>query len=1473
MQRINAFIFGLVLATLSSLAGAVVDIAQKPVFLNPPDPRMMLVMSRDHQLSMKAYNDYSDLNGDGVIDRTYTDTVEYYGYFDPERCYSYNSGSGGRFEPDVAATGTNDHECSGEWSGNFLNWASMTRMDVLRKVLYGGYRSTDNATTTLVGDTVLERAMLPNDVHAFAKIYTGSDVNKFTPYSYASISICNVTPATTGMSNVTTVAPALQVASGAYTNWAFYDGQQCGAGSGALTDKPASGSITTLTARVAVCVPGKEEDNCVSYGSNKKPTGLLQKYGQSDSAARVRFGLLTGSYTKNKSGGVLRKNTTLMTGNTTAADNEINTTTGQFINQGASDYGIVNTINRFRIAGWDFGAHKHQNGCNSPGILTFNNGQCVDWGNPLSEMYLESLRYFSGAESAHPLQPTSAFDTSDAAQISSLPKVTWTDPLPSTEWCALSNTVVLSTGLGSFDDDEFGSASDIPGMTASSPANLTTTVGQKEGVSGSYLIGDNTVTTSDNQCTGKTLADLSNAKGICPEGPSLKGTYFIAGLAYSNQTVDLRPGYQTLRNTRWGNSSTGNYNPNYAARQPMGTYTVALAESLPKLEIPVSGGKITFLPACMAQSNTPSAAIDSSTPPNLLLTNDWRVCSLTDMKVLSWNMSGGNVTSGQLEISWEDSTWGNDYDLDGKELIDFCVGSACGGSTASNQIKITSKVDYAAAGHALRFGYSVTGSNADGTYLDILRKGGVNVTAPVIADMSGVTGERSHTFTLGASTAKLLENPLWYAAKYGSADYLSGNWDVKNNQTGAAGSDGVPDNFFKVTNPAGLYDALGKVFEAAASADASASAIATNSTRLDTNTHVYQALFHTPGWYGQLKAIPLDSQGVPGPMTWDASTNSNIPVFGSRKIATWNGGAWNTGSGTDFIWGSLTSTQKNAIDAANASSGSSPVLDYIRGDQSLEQPSGNYRTRTTRLGDIVNSDPHYVAVENYGYDQPGSALSVTEQGAYTTFSTTKASRKQMLYVGANDGMLHAINAADTAASGGGQELFTYVPDAVIPNLKNLASPTYQHQYFVDGSPNSGDAYLGGVWKTVLLGTLGAGGKAVFALDITDPDAFDASKVMWEYTDSSGDLGNIMGRAFVARMNDGNWYAVFGNGYNSANQHAVLYMVPLDKALGLPVIKIDTGVGTDNGLSEPALLDTNGDRIIDTIYAGDLRGNVWKFDVSGSNSSSATAWKIAYKSGSTDTPLFQAKIGTTEQPITSPLEIGAAPSGQSGYMIYFGTGKYLGNSDIGPTNTQTGYGILDSGSRISNGRNDLQGQSFVYEGPYSATNSDVVRVVSTTAFSYSGGSAKKGWYLDLLSPNSPTNLGERIVSVPLLRYGRVIFTSIVPSAAVCDQGGYSWLTEVDAFSGAGLPYSVFDINGDTLFNSTDYVSYTSSGTAQNSAVSGKKLASQGLLKSPTVISAGDVEYKVGSGTAGGIVVVSEKGTTGSPRTSWRQLFPQ
>lgn len=1440
MRHITSSIVGLSLM-LGMFPASAIDIAQKPVFLNPPDPRVMLVMSRDHELSKKAYNDHSDLNGDGRLETTYTDTIDYYGYFDPKKCYTYSSSS--RFDPSSLATGTNLHHCSSAWSGNFLNWVSMTRMDVLRKTLYGGLRSTDNNGTAL-GDTVLERALLPNDVHAFSKVFApaggATDMAKYTPYSSAVMSFCNFTSGS-GFSHSSTAAPIIQIATGSFPRWAMTEHPQCGTGGG---DKPAS-LEATRTVRVAVCAPSLlEADNCTLYGSNRKPTGLLQKFGEKEALARVQFGLLTGSYSKNKSGGVLRKNMSWLTNNTSATNDEVNPATGQFINQTTTSTGIINTINRIRISGWDYSTGKHENACNSPGILTFNDGQCVDWGNPLSEMYLESLRYFSGQTS-----PTSAFDSTTAEQthLPALPKVTWADPIPSNQWCALSNTVVLSTGLNSFDRNQLTGH----GITGLDVVDLTNQVGVAEGVTGTYLIGSNGVT-SDNQCTGKTLANLSAASGICPEVPSLEGGYHLAGLAYANQKVDLRPSYQTLRNKRWGTASP-NPNPSFAARQPMATYSVALAESLPSFEIPVSGGSVTFLPACQANS---TATATAGSP-------DWRVCSLTDLRITNLvTDTSGQPISGSFDAAWEDSTWGNDYDMDGVAQLDFCVGGACSPTLLASQIKITAQATRAAAGHALRFGFTVTGSSADGTYLDILRPGGANFTS--LPAPASVTPPTSRTFTTGASTAKLLENPLWYAAKYARTDWTSTNWDTQNNATGATvvGGDGVPDNFFKVTNPAGLSGSLSKVFEKAAAADASASAIASNSTRLDTNTHIYQAIFNSPAWTGELKAIPLGSGGVPGVAVWEAG--SLIPAAASRNIATWNGQLWNVAAngGLDFSWGSLTTTQKSAIDNPAVSASSSTMLDYLRGVQTNEKPSGAYRKRATLLGDIVNSDPHYVATESYGYDQPGSVLAAAEILAYTTYRTgltgvTKATRKKMLYVGANDGMLHAFNAAN------GIESFAYVPNAVIPNLSKLSNPDYQHLYYVDGSSNSGDAYLGSAWKTVLLGTLGAGGKAVFALDITDPDSFGASKVMWEYTDAA-DLGFIMGRAQVARMKDGNWYAVFGNGYNSTSGEAVLYLVPLDRSLGLPAIKIRTGVLTDNGLSEPALLDTDGDRITDTIYAGDLKGNLWKFDVSATNASTWTNTSNRLK-------LFTATdASSASQPITGPLEIGAAPAGASGYMIYFGTGKYLGNTDIGNIATQTAYGILDSGTAIS-GRGDLVSQSFVYEGVRSPTDSSQIRVVSNNTVAYSGPSAKRGWYLDLLSPISPFSLGERIVSAPLLRFGRVILTSIVPSSAPCEQGGYSWITEIDALTGARLAYSVFDYNGNGIFDASDYASYTSGVSTVSNPVSSKKLDSEGLMKSPTVISAGEVEYKVGSGTAGGIVVITEKGTTGAPRTSWRQIF--
>jgi len=456
---------------LSTTFAVDLNIAQSPLTISQAaSPRVMLTMSRDHQLYIKAYTDYSDLDNNGTLDTSYIDTFDYYGYFDNQKCYTYVNS---RFEPASAATGANSHHCSSQWSGNFLNWATMTRMDVIRKVLYGGFRSTDTT------DTVLERSLIPYDVHAFAKVFTAAsttDMQQYVPYAQTTISLCNLTQGS-GLAKdagTATYPPLLRVASGSFPSWAASEVTQCQWGSGTRpansVNLVSANADTGLNVRVKVCVSGLEETNCKTYGSNKKPTGLLQKY--AEASKPVYFGLMTGSWAKNKSGGVLRRNVNQMFDNSTGSANEIDKTNGQFLNQATTDAGIINALNRFRISSYDFTNHVYQSSCNSPGLLSFNNGQCVEWGNPLSETYLESLRYLAGKTT-----PTTDFNTSDASFISSLPQISWVDPMPSAEWCATNSVIAISTGLNSFDGNEL--SNDL-GITA---ATETDAVGTAENIS------------------------------------------------------------------------------------------------------------------------------------------------------------------------------------------------------------------------------------------------------------------------------------------------------------------------------------------------------------------------------------------------------------------------------------------------------------------------------------------------------------------------------------------------------------------------------------------------------------------------------------------------------------------------------------------------------------------------------------------------------------------------------------------------------------------------------------------------------------------------------------------------------------------------------------------------------------------------------------------------------------------------------
>ena len=667
--------------------------------------------------------------------------------------------------------------------------------------------------------------------------------------------------------------------------------------------------------------------------------------------------------------------------------------------------------------------------------------------------------------------------------------------------------------------------------------------------------------------------------------------------------------------------------------------------------------------------------------------------------------------------------------------------------------------------------------------------------------------------------------------------------------------------FFSAEDPQSLSNAMQDMVNNIISRNSSAASIATNSKRLDTGTNIYQASFDSGNWTGELEAFEVDPNGSLGASQWKASTK--IPLAADRKIWTYDG--------------------TNGVVFSGAMLGlSADEVDYLRGDQSKEQNklNGTYRNRTSLLGDIINSDPLFVSQENFGYDK----LSGLEGTDYQIYLAGKKSKAPVIYVGANDGMLHAFNASmgwsdtdlsvDSNGDGdktndknkqvptadSGKELFAYVPKLVSSNLPDLTKPNYGHKYYVDGAPTMSDVYYGGAaWKTVLVTPLGAGGRGVFALDITKDAAttpFDAADVLWEFDgtnatagSTSNDMGYPVGSAMIGRFNDGKYYAVFGNGYGSPNCKSALFMVQIDAPSNVKYFPTGIGACTStghNGMSTPSLVDYDGDRIIDAIFAGDLLGNLWKFDFS------TGAWGNALGTQ----PMFTTASG---QAITSPVEVGKAPAASSGKaMIYFGTGRYLLSGDESDKTKQAFYGLLDENKVISSTK--LVAQTIIYE---SAT----ARAVSNKTVNWA---SDQGWSLNLVPPSGALQ-GERVLSVPLLRFGRVIFNTSIPSADPCVLGGTGWLMELDAETGGNLAYSALDMNGDGLFNDGDYVTIgtDNKGNPIKSPVAGKQTGTMSLNQ-PTVITAGSKEYKFNSDVKKGITVTTEKSGTSNPRSSWRQL---
>ncbi|KTD45148.1 pilus assembly protein [Legionella quateirensis] len=608
---------------------------------------------------------------------------------------------------------------------------------------------------------------------------------------------------------------------------------------------------------------------------------------------------------------------------------------------------------------------------------------------------------------------------------------------------------------------------------------------------------------------------------------------------------------------------------------------------------------------------------------------------------------------------------------------------------------------------------------------------------------------------------------------------------------------GGTENYYPATDPNTLVDSLNTIMVAIQNGTFTTSAAAVSSTHLNGETVEYQANFVSSDlpyldWTGNLVAIQLDPDtGAPTTtINWSAQTQLDNLVAGtgwssSRFVATWDPVAL---SGIPFRWASLNTTQKAQLQPSDLLGQNR--LEYLRGNTALEKRNGGtFRNRSHILGDIVDSQVIYVGAPEAPYLDPG----------YVTFAKAKLNRQPMLYVGANDGMVHAINATN------GEELFSFIPNSVFDNLHKLTAPLYNqsHQFYVNGSPQNGDVqFSDSTWHTILVGGENAGGNSIYALDITDPSAITseddvANSVLWEFTDT--DMGLSYSRPQIGQIGTSTstplTFAVFfGNGYNSTINSSILYAV--NPQTGALIKKIDLCAAVSGacdstlpqGLSSVALAHKDGlqGQPITVVYAGDLQGNLWAVNVSDADPAN---WTVRL--------LFQARDSSgIAQPITTAPIVTLNPNypRKQGLFILFGTGQLIASSDLLNTQTQTVYGVWDKPlTTVTYARTDLQQQTLSLIAPGTSGLSASILTVTANTINWNN---KLGWFADLAVP------GQRIITNPELINGTFIATLNTPPLTACGVGFSSMLLELNYLTGGSFLRAQIDINGDGGFTAQD-----------------------------------------------------------------------
>jgi type IV pilus assembly protein PilY1 len=1379
--KLLLILFGLV---VSLGAAADTDLADSPIGSKIVVPANVIL-----DLSVEFPTAVSD----AYLNQAYTPAAEFNGYFNPNFCYDYVTGSAytgatvqfgimvGYFAP-VGASPTT-HACSGHWSGNFLNWVLTQTIDPLRKALTGGARIVDTPDVT-----ILQKAYQDNqgggDNQNVKSLGTNALVKEATPFTnWSTIYVNNLHTGLNFVFSQTGIDSSITTGTN-FVGVNYSDSNDC-------TDNAncaANNTTYQVQSAVQVCSgidagSDLETDGgrCRAYAGKYKPVGLMQKYaaentGQVDSIRYSAFGYLndpSGSGDNERmDGGVMRARMKsvgpyMANPGTTPALNTYNATTNPY---GGAEWRAQDGTFVANPNPTDSAATIDPAGAvGNSGVINYLNkfGFSVAAANPtgdvsaykrydsVSELYYAATRYYRNLGNV-PSYTTNPATASGEATNDNFPVITaWDDPV---KYSCANNYIVGIGDIHTWNDANVPGDTVVGGAEPTKPAEVasdtavdartaTNFIANLENIAGYTGNGDGTQNNGNDYQVIATLGDNLIGNIATPSGGwccSNTNTFYMAGLAYDVHTRDIRP------------------------------------------DITTKSGIVT------------------------------------------------------VSTFWLDVMEGNDY----HEKNQFWMTAKYGGFDTSNKT-------------AFPGGYSEYGQTA------------------------------------------ALPTASW------NSSYLAGNVT-----TGYRDDRGnlAPDQYFQARSPAAMASGLDSAFKKIASnvPVGVSAALSLSSSTLNASGNANYVTSYAKDWSGDMVAQTLTPTNTNGLITttatqiWDAhnwlppttTSTAGLPAgitpltYDTRVIGT--SSALGAGHGVAFRMSGISASQKTTL--GSSSTAQTDVLNYLRGDQSNESSTG-FRPRAYVLGDITNSQPAVVGTPSFPYADaplnPGYAAFVAAHSA--------PDRRTVVYIGANDGMLHAFDG--TISTTGGKELFAYVPSYLFNtnldannNPVGLASLTInplQHHFLVDAQPVVYDVDFdwtstGGVatnpgtttdWHTIVISGLGKGGKGFFALDVTDPDAITSEadligptgKVLWEIDTSSADfahMGYSYGKPQIAKTAKYGWTLFLTSGYDNDDGQGYIYLVnPKDGTL---YERIATNVGdTTNpaGLAQVnAFIPSAADFTADSLYAGDLLGNVWRVDLT--STSTLSLHKLATLTDS----------GGAAQPVTTQPDFGVDSTTLTRY-VFFGTGRLLADTDLVSPHQQSFYAIQDgtnaafSPSNTTLTRTDLVNHSSI-AALTGATTAGVVIPAS-------GPSKKYGFYIDLPTYAASPGLqasDERINVNPIASGGAVAFASNLFGRDVCGKGSshifaMSYTSTLDSDGNPVIGNSFLQINS----AAAAYLSYAT-GIVTNIALVSSAPTTSGppgegggmsVLAGLDTSSAGNASSTAGGGKLNNV-------TSSLVRLNWREV---